>query len=240
MHRSAANSTLQQNQQIVRNRRAPWRTKAHAIPKPTDTRIDTRFSQSHRPSGCPRRTLGGVAIFRHSFPQQGFCCGVGVFPSVRRPTDGRDSPLAVDFVIFVLGACRHGPFLLGCKSVGFWVHRLTAKLLLLFGVLGNIVPVVQAAIPAPRHACCVRKAPHHCDESTNTDSSRSVIRGVNCCGHDCCRAVTTAQWAYPLLRGTSFSKQMPSAMVAERILDSPANDLLSSHASRAPPQFFIG
>lgn len=125
-------------------------------------------------------------------------------------------------------------------SVGFWVHRLTAKLLLLFAVLGNIVPAVQAAIPAPAHACCLRKAPHHCHESTNPDSSHLVIRGTGCCGHECCRAVTIAQWAYPPPRGVSFSKRAPSARVAERILDSPPTELSSSQSSRAPPKSSIG
>lgn len=125
-------------------------------------------------------------------------------------------------------------------SVGFCVHRLTAKLLLLFSAVGNIVPLVQAAIPAPPHACCVRKATHHCHESANLDSSYLVIRGTGCCGHECCRAVTTAQWAYPQPRGAKFSKQGPSARVAEHILDSPATELLSSESSRAPPRFLIG
>lgn len=125
-------------------------------------------------------------------------------------------------------------------SVGFWVHRLTAKLLLLFSAVGNIVPLVQAAIPAPPHACCVRKAAHHCQESTDPDSSHLVIRGANCCGHECCRAATTAQWAYPRPRGASFSTQEPSARVAERILDSLATKLSSSQSSRAPPRLSIG
>jgi hypothetical protein len=125
-------------------------------------------------------------------------------------------------------------------SVGFCVHRLTAKLLLLFSAVGNIVPLVQAAIPAPPHACCVRKATHHCHESANLDSSYLVLRGTGCCGHECCRAVTTAQWAYPQPRGAKFSRQGPSARVAEHILDSPATDLFSSESSRAPPRFFIG
>jgi hypothetical protein len=125
-------------------------------------------------------------------------------------------------------------------SVGFWVHRLTAKLLLLFAVLGNVVPVVQAAIPVSAPACCLRKAPHHCHDSTNPDSSRLVIRGTSCCGHECCRAVTTAQWAYPQPRGVSFSRQVPSARVAERVLDSPPTELSSSQSCRAPPEFTIG
>lgn len=125
-------------------------------------------------------------------------------------------------------------------SVGFWVHRLTAKLLLLFAVLGNIVPVVQAAIPTPVHACCLRKGPHHCHDSTSPHSSNLVIRGTGCCGHECCRAVTTAQWAYPNPRGISFSKQAPSARVAERVVDSSPTELSSSQSSRAPPEFSIG
>jgi hypothetical protein len=138
-------------------------------------------------------------------------------------------------------ACLRRPFLLRCKLVvGFWVHRLTAKLLLLFGVLGNIVPLVQAAIPAPPHACCLRKATHHCHESSDPDSSRLVIRGTSCCGHECCRAVTTAHWAYPQPRGAGFSKQAPCAWVAQQILDSPATKLSSFQSSRAPPRFTIG
>ena len=44
----------------------------------------------------------------------------------------------------------------GSYSVGS-MHRLTARLLLFFALVGSLVPVALAASAAPTHACCLRK-----------------------------------------------------------------------------------
>src|SRR5579863_3445615 len=77
------------------------------------------------------------------------------------------------------------------------MHRLTARLLLLFALAGTFVPLALAATAAPAHACCRRKAAHPCHDSAGAESEQLAIRGTGCCSHDCCRAVTTSQWASP-------------------------------------------
>src|SRR5215831_18486216 len=73
------------------------------------------------------------------------------------------------------------------------MQRLTARLLLLFALAGTFVPVAMQALASPPHACCLRKAVHRCH--TQAASQDPVVSDAGCCHHDCCRAVTTAQWA---------------------------------------------
>src|SRR6266850_690583 len=89
-----------------------------------------------------------------------------------------------------------------CSGSGFTgiMHRLTARLLLLFALVGNFVPVALALSAAPSpHACCVRKAPqaHPCHgmAMATTEPEQLAVRGTGCCNHDCCRGVTVARWA---------------------------------------------
>ena len=56
------------------------------------------------------------------------------------------------------------------------------------------------------------------------------IRGTGCCGHECCDAVTTAQWAYPNPRGVSFSKQAPRSPNESWILPLPSFRRPNRHA----------
>ena len=61
------------------------------------------------------------------------------------------------------------------------MRRLAARLLLLFALAGNLVPL-GLAMTAPAHACCVRKAAHshHCHEAGSTipPSLFSAMRGA--------------------------------------------------------------
>jgi hypothetical protein len=115
------------------------------------------------------------------------------------------------------------------------MHRLTARLLLLFALAGSLVPLATALTAAPSHACCVRKAAHHCHEPAIADSSQLVIRETGCCSHDCWRAVTTAQWAHPQPKLTAFFLHPIDAQLAVSQSCSPATASAEFQSSRAPP-----
>src|SRR5689334_20600791 len=74
------------------------------------------------------------------------------------------------------------------------MRHLTATLLLLFAIAGNLVPLALAAAAGPPHACCIRKAVHPCHGAASTESESLEIRSAACCNRDCCRATAT-RWA---------------------------------------------
>ncbi|MFZ0420773.1 MAG: hypothetical protein WAM04_21910 [Candidatus Sulfotelmatobacter sp.] len=113
--------------------------------------------------------------------------------------------------------------------------RLTARLLLFFALVGNLAPLALAATAPPPHACCLRKGVHHCQDSLASENGQPVIRGANCCNGDCCRAVTTAQWAHPQPRlAVSFQQSITARFVGTQS-NSPATASAELHSSRAPP-----
>lgn len=114
------------------------------------------------------------------------------------------------------------------------MQRLTARLLLLFALAGNFIPLALAATSAPPHACCVRKA-HHCHDSALAESNQIAVRAIGCCSHDCCRAVTTSQWANPQPSATPVFALNAEARPAESQPDAPAAQLSASQSTRAPP-----
>ena len=122
------------------------------------------------------------------------------------------------------------------------MHRLTARLLLCFALVGNLVPLALAAT-APAHACCVRKAAHHCHGSLApeqlSETGPVVVRDAGTCNHDCCRAVTTAQWAQtrPSL-ATRFAYEV-EAYLSYSSVASPHTGASRFQSTRAPPDFFI-
>src|SRR5579871_1743618 len=115
------------------------------------------------------------------------------------------------------------------------MQRLTARILLLFALAGTFVPVGMQALAAPPHACCLRKAIHRCH--TPGASQDPVASDAGCCNHDCCRAVTTAQWAN--LEASHNSSATLRAEHYETVsrTSAPTKELLSSRSSRAPPHF---
>jgi hypothetical protein len=115
------------------------------------------------------------------------------------------------------------------------MHRLTARLLLFIALVGNLAPLALAATSAPPHACCVRKAAHHCHDSAVSESNQFVIRDASCCDHDCCRAAISAQWSHPQSRAAAFFLQTIDAGVAGIHADSPANASAEFQSTRAPP-----
>ncbi len=114
------------------------------------------------------------------------------------------------------------------------MHRLTARLLLFFALVGTLAPLALAATAAPPHACCRRKA-HHCLDSAALESNQESIRDTSCCNHDCCRATISAQWAHSEPQAAAFFLQSIRARVPASQPDTPAAASTQFQSSRAPP-----
>jgi hypothetical protein len=114
------------------------------------------------------------------------------------------------------------------------MHRVVTKFLLLFALVGNLAPVALANSTPTLHACCLRKAVHHCHGSRASDSGQLVIHGISCCNHECCRAVTTAQWAHPQ-RLDFASPQNINERSAGRRTNLPASASAEFQSTRGPP-----
>lgn len=118
------------------------------------------------------------------------------------------------------------------------MQRLTARLLLLFALAGIFVPVALATTAASPHACCIRAA-HKCHNLADAESDPLAFRATGCCNHDCCRAVTTTQWAHPHPRMAAVTAQNINARIAESHPSAAAAQLAGSQSTRAPPQLAI-
>jgi hypothetical protein len=116
------------------------------------------------------------------------------------------------------------------------MQRLTAKFLLLFALVGTIVPLAMA-VTAPQHACCVRKT-HHCHESASPDSTQLAI-SAQTCEHDCCRAVSTSHGANSQLRISPAVVQNIETYTNNSQPRTPAAQHSASLSTRAPPQLAI-
>jgi hypothetical protein len=116
------------------------------------------------------------------------------------------------------------------------MQRLTAKFLLLFALVGTIVPIATA-VTAPQHACCIRKT-HHCHESASPDSTQLAISSQTC-DHDCCRAVSTSKWANLDLGIKTAFVQNIEPRAADSQSHSPTLELTASTSPRAPPQLSL-
>jgi hypothetical protein len=115
------------------------------------------------------------------------------------------------------------------------MHRLTARLLLFFALVGNLAPLALATVPAPLHACCLRKKLHSCHDSPSVESEQPVISDSGCCNHDCCGATVCAHWAHPESQATSFLLQPIYAGLAGSNHNSPTYFFAQFQSSRAPP-----
>jgi len=119
------------------------------------------------------------------------------------------------------------------------MHRVTARFLLLFALVGTFVPLALAATTAPAHACCRRKAAHPCHESPVDESDQLSIRGTGCCRQEGSRAVTTSRWASPQPPMPSKFAPIVAAQVSESHSQTPARKALSLQTTRAPPHVSI-
>jgi len=116
------------------------------------------------------------------------------------------------------------------------MRRITAQLLLLFALVGTFLPLALAATTDPPHACCLRKGTHQCHGSAPATSEKLALRDAGCCDHDCCRAVTTAQWANPQVWSPSTFAQGVAGSVAESPSITPLAQFSASQSTRAPPR----
>jgi len=114
------------------------------------------------------------------------------------------------------------------------MHRLVARLLLLVALVGNFAPPALALTAAPPHACCRRQAGRQCHETLASETGL-VIRDAGCCNHECCRALTSAQWAHALPKLAAFFLQTVKAPPAASQPKSPATASAEFQSSRAPP-----
>jgi hypothetical protein len=115
------------------------------------------------------------------------------------------------------------------------MRRLTAMLLLGFAIVGNLAPLAWAAATMEHRACCVRKTLHRCHDSEDTQSPKTSFRATDCCSRDCCRAVTTVQWAQPQSSTrTAFSPNAETRIAAFYSSIPPARSS-RSQSTRAPP-----
>jgi hypothetical protein len=118
------------------------------------------------------------------------------------------------------------------------MHRLIARLLLLFALAGNFAPVALAltAGPSASHACCVRKA-HKCHTIAVPESEQLTLHALSCCEHDCCRAVATSQWASPqALAAADFTPAIDRNVASIGVI-APVTIAPTSPSTRAPPVF---
>lgn len=115
------------------------------------------------------------------------------------------------------------------------MQRPIAKLLLLFALVGNLLPLALAAASPPPRVCCVRKGVHHCQNSLGSESEPLVIRDASCCNHDCRRAATTAQWAHAQPKLAAFFLPTITARLTGAEPNSQANPGAEFQPSRAPP-----
>jgi hypothetical protein len=122
------------------------------------------------------------------------------------------------------------------------MQRLTARSLLLFALIGTLVPPVLAVTAAAAHSCCLRKSAHRCHQpasATAAESDQRSIHGAGCCNHDCCRAVTTAHWADPRPSLAPIVAPKVEGCIAASDSRAAVNELLASQSTRAPPQISV-
>jgi len=115
------------------------------------------------------------------------------------------------------------------------MRRLIATSLLLFALLGSVLPLAQALSAEPLHACCLRKGQHQCHEPGSNSSSEPIFRDSSCCHGDCFRAVTSARWAHAQPTTAFFSLPALSLRSAGAQLTNPAAVFSGVRSSRAPP-----
>src|SRR5258708_33937619 len=119
------------------------------------------------------------------------------------------------------------------------MHRCIARSLLLLTLVGIFGPLVLAASTAPVHACCVRKAVHHCQDSQVSAIGQLEVRGTNCCGHGWGRSVVTSRWARSQPRPPIVAAQSADNCSARLRLARPTPEFSGRQSTRAPPHFSL-
>src|SRR5438874_8126914 len=109
------------------------------------------------------------------------------------------------------------------------MHRLTARLLLIFLLAGTFVPAALAITAEPPHACCMRKM-HSGEESQ--------LRGVNH-RHDCCGPLAVPQWAQPRPPLTDSITHRAATLHPHSRPAHPDSNFIRDHSGRGPPNLSI-
>jgi len=114
------------------------------------------------------------------------------------------------------------------------MHRWIARFLLLVALVGTFGPLALGATTAPPHACCVRKALHHCHDSAGLETEQLVIRDSGCCNNNSSRAVVTIRWAHAPTAGISWARRSEPYR-NQSSTASPSTIRSHFQSSRAPP-----
>jgi hypothetical protein len=114
------------------------------------------------------------------------------------------------------------------------MHRLIARLLLTFVLVGTFAPVALAISAPARHACCMRKPMHD-----HGSSGAELHTTPACCNHDCCHPLTVSQFPHLVRSADSQIGIFSTPMRLERSAANPSCLIESSHSGRAPPKFSI-
>jgi hypothetical protein len=115
------------------------------------------------------------------------------------------------------------------------MQRLTARLLLLFALLGTFLPIALEATSAPAHACCRRTSAHHCNDTAGTRDETAIHSNAECCNPNAHRAVTTSLWADPEPLQAGVFAPRTSVPNTELRWAAPLTRPFSSQSTRAPP-----
>jgi len=117
------------------------------------------------------------------------------------------------------------------------MHRLTARLLLLFALAGYTLPLAIALSSDPPRACCMRKA-HHCDQLSSAETGRVFLDPCRCSDYPR-RVASTNIWAHPEeVKSASFSPILET-LVENIPFFLRAREAGNAHPSRASPQLSI-
>jgi hypothetical protein len=115
------------------------------------------------------------------------------------------------------------------------MHRVTARLLVLFALLGSFVPIALAVATPRQHACCVRKSVHSCHGSQTAQPAPTVASSDCCSNHDCSRALIAARWAHPRPAIRALAENRLFARIAFSVSASLCAEAGESTSARAPP-----
>jgi hypothetical protein len=125
-----------------------------------------------------------------------------------------------------------------CRILGFGfseiMQRTIARLLLLFALAGNLIPLGLAATPKPLPACCLRHK-HRCHAFVASNSSQPEVRDACCCRQSCGHAVVTARWAHPEAHADSLIGRTMSRHVAAQPFARLSPEFLNFKTTRGPP-----
>jgi hypothetical protein len=112
------------------------------------------------------------------------------------------------------------------------MHRMTARLLLIFVLVGTFAPVALAISAPPPHACCMRKMHPH-------TSPETAFTALDLGSHDCCRPLTVSHAAQPRPRPSAYAVPASAALLPRLLPVDPTPAVNAAHSGRAPPSFSI-